>query len=336
MALLTENGPCSVNSDGSGTVRNPNSWTETANVLWLDQPAGVGFSYGEETDSNENMVGEDAYYFLQAFFQTYPEYQSNPLYIVGESYGGHYVPAIAHRVWLGNKEKKEKTIPLKLTGIAIGKCTTVSLVYIAEYLLYFFTNKNAASFCSLEGNGLTDPEHQYPLYVEMVSNNSHGIKILDDGTVDAMREVVPKCVALIQKCNSGDGMVDSFACQAAFLLCNAGLTSPYQMTGLNPYDIRKTCDVPPLCYDFGPMKRFLNSKTTKQALHVDAEHSHSWETCNFGINAKFHTDWMKDFSGEIADLLNDGIPALIYAGDVDFICNYLGNRKFESSANKSN
>jgi cathepsin A (carboxypeptidase C) len=45
-----------------------------------------------------------------------------------------------------------------------------------------------------------------------------------------------------------------------------------------------------------------------------------------GINLKFHTDWMKDFSGYVADLLNAGIPALIYAGDVDFICNYLGNR----------
>jgi len=35
---------------------------------------------------------------------------------------------------------------------------------------------------------------------------------------------------------------------------------------------------------------------------------------------------MKDFSGYVADLLNAKIPALIYAGDVDFICNYLGNR----------
>jgi cathepsin A (carboxypeptidase C) len=149
------------------------------------------------------------------------------------------------------------------------------------------------------------------MYVEMVSNNSHGIKVLDDNTVDAMREVVPKCVALIQKCNSGDGVIDVFACQTAFFICNAGLTSPYQMTGLNPYDIRKNCDVPPLCYDFGPIKRFLNAKATKEALHVDAAHSHSWETCNFGINGKFHTDWMKDFSGYIADMLNDGIPALI-------------------------
>jgi cathepsin A (carboxypeptidase C) len=45
-----------------------------------------------------------------------------------------------------------------------------------------------------------------------------------------------------------------------------------------------------------------------------------------GINLKFHTDWMKDFSGYVADLLDAGIPTLVYAGDVDFICNYLGNK----------
>lgn len=120
LALLTENGPCKVNEDGATTTVNPYSWTETAHVLWLDQPAGVGFSYGSETDSDEEMVGEDAYYFLQAFFQTYPEYASNPLYIVGESYGGHYAPAIAHRVMTGNKQSKENTIQLNLAGLGVG------------------------------------------------------------------------------------------------------------------------------------------------------------------------------------------------------------------------
>ena len=81
LALLSENGPCSVKKDASGTTNNPYSWTESAHVLWLDQPAGVGFSYGEETDTNEEMVAEDVYYFLQAFFQTYPQYQKNPLFI---------------------------------------------------------------------------------------------------------------------------------------------------------------------------------------------------------------------------------------------------------------
>jgi cathepsin A (carboxypeptidase C) len=87
LALLTENGPCKVAGDGSSTTVNPYSWTEAAHVLWLDQPAGVGFSYGAEDDSNEAMISEDAFYFLQAFFQTNPDYARSPLYIVGESYG---------------------------------------------------------------------------------------------------------------------------------------------------------------------------------------------------------------------------------------------------------
>lgn len=43
------------------------------------------------------MVGEDAYYFLQSFLRTHPKYEKNPLFTMGESYGGHYALAIANR-----------------------------------------------------------------------------------------------------------------------------------------------------------------------------------------------------------------------------------------------
>ena len=76
LALLTENGPCTVDSDGINTSPNPYSWNKEANVLWLDQPAGVGFSYGQENDATEEMVSEDAYYFLQSFFQSHSEVRS--------------------------------------------------------------------------------------------------------------------------------------------------------------------------------------------------------------------------------------------------------------------
>ena len=301
LALLTENGPCSVNDSGTGTETNPYSWNEAAHVLWLDQPAGVGFSYGKETDNNEKMISEDAYYFLQAFFQTYPQYASSPLYIVGESYGGHYAPSIAHRIWVGNEANADKTIRLNLAGLAVG-------------------------------NGLTDPENQYPYYPEMGSKNSHGIEVFDDATVEAMTAAVPTCTKLIHQCNSGDNALDNFACQSAFLYCNGALTSPYRMTGLNPYDIRKPCGNNPLCYDFSNVQKFLNLPDTKAALNVDTHHSHAWEACNIGINLKFHVDWMKDFSGFVADLLDKaGIPVLIYAGDVDFICNYMGNRAWTNA-----
>lgn len=293
LALLTENGPCSVTPDGLSTTINPYSWTETAHVLWLDQPAGVGYSYGDTNDSNEEMISEDAYYFLQEFYKEHPEYSQNKLFVVGESYGGHYAPAIAHKVYMKNKDVAEGLIEINLGGLAVG-------------------------------NGLTDPTEQYKWYAEMAFHNSHNIQTVSEDTYNAMKSAVSKCTSLIEECNKGDSIVNKFACQTAFVVCNMSQTSPYQMTGLNPYDIRLKCGDNPLCYDFSNIEKWLNLDETKEALHINKE-SHYWRSCNMGINLKFHTDWMKDFSPFVKDLLNAGIPALIYAGDVDFICNYMGN-----------
>jgi len=79
LALLSENGPCRVNADGKTTTPNDFSWNNNANVLWLDQPAGVGFSYGTENDDNEEMIAEDAYYFVQSFLQSHPEYATHSM-----------------------------------------------------------------------------------------------------------------------------------------------------------------------------------------------------------------------------------------------------------------
>ena len=142
-------------------------------------------------------MAEDAYWFFQAFFKTYTEYQQNPLYIIGESYAGHYVPAITHRIHQGNQESKPNTIQLPLSGLAIG-------------------------------NGLTNPELQYPWYPEMVWNNSHHIQVVSEEVYEGMLDVVPHCTKLISECNAGDGMINTFACQSAFVLCNMGLTYVFQ------------------------------------------------------------------------------------------------------------
>ena len=161
---------------------------------------------------------------------------------------------------MGNKDVKEGLLKLNLSGVAVG-------------------------------NGLTDPEEQYKWYPDMVYNNSHGIKVVDESVYSAMKAVVPKCTGLIHKCNDGDGPISQFACQSAFIVCNMGLTSPYQATGLNPYDIRKKCEHPPLCYDFSFVGDFLNLESTKQALNVDENHSHHWASCNYGINMKVSDDF---------------------------------------------
>lgn len=52
----------------------------------------------------------------------------------------------------------------------------------------------------------------------------------------------------------------------------------------------------------------------------------SWQSCNYTVNAAFRDDWMKNYQTQLPDMLQDGVRALIYAGDQDYICNWLGNQ----------
>lgn len=90
--LFSEFGPFFPNIDGSLSL-TPNAWTWTqkANVIFIEQPAGVGFSWSADTDDytvGDAQAAEDVYSFLLGFTARYPQYAGRPLYLSGESYGG--------------------------------------------------------------------------------------------------------------------------------------------------------------------------------------------------------------------------------------------------------
>jgi carboxypeptidase C (cathepsin A) len=98
-------------------VNNPYSWNSHANIMWVDQPSNVGYSYGKavvDDDHDEAGVAEDMYSFLQEFFKAHPEYSDREFYVFGESYGGHYAPAISNRIFTGNNNKEGLYINLKV------------------------------------------------------------------------------------------------------------------------------------------------------------------------------------------------------------------------------
>lgn len=294
MALLFENGPCKVVADGK-TEKNPHSWNNHANVIWVDQPAGTGFSEGAPV-MDEEGVATDMYAFLQEFYKTLPQYKTNKFFVTGESYAGHYVPAISHRIWAEAKKQEEFAIPL--AGLAIG-------------------------------NGLTDPEEQYKWYAQMGEDGgkeeggSLEKGVISKNIATIMRAATKPCVAAIQACNAGD----SSSCQTALLICNGALLMPYQLTGYNPYDMRIKCEDPPLCYNFEKQTAYLNDEKVQKQLGVNK----SWKTCNMLVNMAFRGDWMKNFQQQLPELLSDNIRVLVYAGDVDYICNWLGNKHWTLS-----
>jgi len=296
LALLAENGPCLTKGANATPVANPASWHNNANVMWVDQPAAVGFSTGlgasvhDETGVSNNMLT-----FLQNFFKAFPQYQKTDFFVFGESYAGHYVPAIGHRIWQANKGKEGLNIPLK--GIAIG-------------------------------NGLTNPKEQYKWYAEMghtggKDEGGHAPGVFSERVYNTMKQKTPTC---IQKAEACEQSIDSNsqACVEASTFCNQMAQTPYRLTGKNPYDQRIHCETGNLCYDFSGAESWLNRADVQKALGV----SKKWQSCNYAVNEAFQLagDWMHPYEQMIPDLLHDGLQVLIYAGDCDYICNWLGNK----------
>jgi serine carboxypeptidase-like clade 2 len=122
LGLFTEHGPFRPMPHGLTLEMNPFSWNKFANIIYLEAPVGVGFSYASNPaykyDSNDSSTAQDNYFFLQKWFDKFPEYRSNDFYVTGESYGGHYVPTLANVILDKNLAGRDPKINIK--GIMVG------------------------------------------------------------------------------------------------------------------------------------------------------------------------------------------------------------------------
>ncbi|KAI5808499.1 Alpha/Beta hydrolase protein [Peziza echinospora] len=267
-------------------VFNPHSWNSNSSVIFLDQPVNVGYSYSDSSTKSTAAAAEDVYAFLTLFFEKFPQYGKQDFHIAGESYAGHYIPTFAAKIL----EHKNTNINLKSVAI---------------------------------GNGLTDGLTQYKYYRPMACGEGGYKSVLSEQECQSMDNAYPRCASLIQGCYDSESI---WRCVPASIYCNNAMMGPFQRTGLNVYDIRGKCeDTSNLCYsEMGWITKYLNKKNVMDTLGAEVD---SYESCNFDVNRDFlfNGDWMLPFHRFIPELLKK-IPILIYAGDADFICNWLGNQ----------
>lgn len=197
-------------------------------------------------------------------------------------------------------------------------------VFAAEILSHKKRNINLQSV--LIGNGLTDGLTQYEYYRPMACGDGGWPAVLSPQECTSMDNALPRCLSLIENCYNSESV---WTCVPASIYCNNAIIGPYQRTGQNPYDVRVKCKGSNLCYDeLDWIQQYLNQKDVMKALGAEVD---SYESCNFDINRNFlfQGDWMKPFHRLVPGILED-IPVLIYAGDADFICNWLGNLAWTS------
>lgn len=205
--------------------------------------------------SSSDTAAQDTYAFLQLFLTKYNKYQNLDFVVTGESYAGHYIPAIAKEIMDQNQvvatSNPHALVHIKLESVAIG-------------------------------NGLTDPLVQYDYYADMAADTKYG-PVLSEDIIEDMRGKSSTCNSLIQACYQWR---TPFSCVPGSFYCNSAMIQPFQQTGLNIYDIRKKCDpnVNPLCYSIlNDIETFLNTPKVQQVLGVDVP----FESCKRDINMKF-------------------------------------------------
>ncbi|XP_073027453.1 serine carboxypeptidase-like 26 [Primulina eburnea] len=122
-----ELGPLRAGKNGAALEYNRYSWNKESNLLFLESPVGVGFSYtnksSDYTRIDDGFVAEDAYNFLVNWLRRFPQFKDHEFFITGESYAGHYVPQLAELVYDRNKNRN-KFPYINLKGFIVGNPET--------------------------------------------------------------------------------------------------------------------------------------------------------------------------------------------------------------------
>ena len=327
-----ENGPMQMDSKGN-FIMNEYSWHRAANMLYIESPGNVGFSYIDskldyELEINDDIAAEDNFKALQDFFKKYPTFKGRDFYISGESYAGIYIPMLAYRIILYNKNAQSYA-KINLKGILVGNG-------VADWN-YDTTN---AMIDFAFSHHLTSYEHrlQFNQYCIMEYNQTKCDEILTK--LDSWLENI-NVYDYLQRCEFptneyGDrDYFSSYYLRSPWAFHNLKQKQKklkeklekMKLKNLKPNNIliepqEKKLSAPP-CVDDSAMTEYFNREDVKAALHVNA--NKAWELCNMDINERYVIQ-DKGSIWAYPTIIKEGVRVLIFSGDTDMAVPFNGNQ----------
>ncbi|KZO96806.1 serine carboxypeptidase [Calocera viscosa TUFC12733] len=313
LGLFQELGPCRVTTDGLNYTLNPYGWNDYSNMLFIDQPTTVGFSYGTADVGTAAEAAQGVWTLLQMFLSDskFAHLQENQFAVWTESYGGHYGPAVAYHILQQN------------ALIDAGMLSGIKLNFQTLGI----------------GNGLTNPLVQYPQYLQYALSNAYTVPLVNttvSNNASAMLYESGGCLDQISACYDStllNGSPNYTACATAQQYCNRYVLSP--LVGIyNDYDVR-VVNPDPYPPDLTTLLR--NPALTSK---IGVPSFINWTETSYAVYDNFAAtgDWMTNSAPYLEAVINAGIRTTLYDGDADYICNYKGfeavaanlNTKFSS------
>ncbi|XP_072141588.1 lysosomal protective protein-like isoform X4 [Dermacentor andersoni] len=264
VGVAMELGPFRIDPLGVNLTVNPFSWNKVANVIFLEAPAGVGYSYDPtgNNSTDDYKATEDNYQAILDFFSKFPEFRKNEFYVTGESYAGIFVPLLTQRLLLSNP------LGINLKGYVIG---------------------NGAVDFELHGKAILFFAYYHGLFGD-----------------DLWNEVTSNC------CN---GSVSKETCDFAWNTNDPACVNP---------SLFET----PNCYNQDNLLLYYNRRDVIEALHVE-QSPHMWVPCSKTLNYTQQHLTVREVVQQLAE--SGRLRGLIYHGDVDMACPFLGGDWFVRS-----
>ncbi|KAF2289235.1 hypothetical protein GH714_031318 [Hevea brasiliensis] len=312
---FSEHGPFRP-SGGENLIRNEYSWNKEANILYLESPAGVGFSYSANTSFynsvNDTITAQDNLKFLQNWFVKFPEYKSRDLFIAGESYAGHYVPQLAKLIVLSG-------LKFNLKSIALG-----------NPLLDFSTDLNSQGDYYWSHGLISDSTYKL---ITAICNTSQRVREHISGSSSVACKAVNAQLSkeIPDAIDNYDVTADvcvSYG-QSQLRVYNHPLRPRFHFSlfseslGESPNQAKSAENIDVCVQEKTFM--YLNRKDVQEALHAQLVGVSNWSFCSPVLNYD-----MKNLEIPMIDvvgsLVSSGISVLVYSGDQDSVVPFTGSR----------
>ena len=308
----SENGPMKMDKNGKFQM-NEYSWHQAANMLYIESPGGVGFSYIDSEMEYEKVINDDItanenFNALLDFFKKFSSYKGRDFYISGESYAGIYVPMLAYNIIEYNKNKVESE-KIKLKGILVGNgvadwnydATISTYDFIFTHHLTSYENRlDYNKYCLMNE---TYNSQKCDEIINIIEKDINGINIYD----------------YLRECKTPQNLKSESYSNSKYYQYARWF---FKRKKKNNLDLEEDESTTP-CFDDTNIQNYFNRKDVQSALHVTAKST--WYVCS-GVVSNRYIILPEGSIWTYPTLIKEGIRILIYSGDTDVVVPYNGNQ----------
>ncbi|PHT50479.1 Serine carboxypeptidase-like 41 [Capsicum baccatum] len=298
---FTELGPFFPTGDGRGLRRNSKSWNKASNLLFVESPAGVGWSYSNTSsdyNTGDAKTTMDMHIFMMEWVKKFPAFKSRELYLTGESYAGHYIPQLAIALLDHNEHSKEYKFNIK--GIAIGNPLLRLDRDVPATYEYFWSHGMISDEVGLTIMSQCD---------------------FDDYTFGSPHNVSQKCNNAISEANTIVGeYINNY--DVILDMCYPSIVEQELRLKKMATKVSVGVDV---CMSY-ERRFYFNLPEVQKALHANRTNlPDSWSMCSHVLNYS-DTDGNINILPLLKRIIENHIPVWIFSGDQDSVVPLLGSR----------